>query len=401
MRLLSILILIFLTSCSETATEISVAAIQDIDTSNASCPNLTKDHSGRFVISYIRSVNDSTHEFCYAISNDEGKTFNDPIPVPGSSTIHPHNENLPKVIFKPSGEVIAIWGASNPNPKNKYSGIVYYAQSFDEGKSWSEPRLLVSDTSSIDQRYFDVALLPDGEAGIIWLDNRKTTDKEGSAVFFATTSGKNGFGNEKIISQPACQCCRTDLYIDHLGNYHVLYRGIIKDSIRDMLHMVSVDEGKTFGQPQTISEDNWVIYGCPHTGPSQTSNEKGMHFAWFTGGAVKGTFYNNSSVKGVGFSKRDSISVRGMHPQIATLNDGNLAIAWDEPVDTSGKQVCLEIRNGKGDPLTRKMISLSGDQSSYPVISPGKNNDLLVAFTVKSGKKSSVKFSKVQIGVHP
>ena len=142
MRLLILIIFVSLiTACKESAPEISLAAVQKIDTSNASCPNVTKDHKGRFVISYIRSLNDSTHQLCYAISTDEGKTFNTPVSIPGSSSIHPHNENLPKVIFKPSGEVIAIWGASNPNPKNKYSGIVYYAQSFDEGKNWSEPRL--------------------------------------------------------------------------------------------------------------------------------------------------------------------------------------------------------------------------------------------------------------------
>jgi hypothetical protein len=86
-----------------------------------------------------------------------------------------------------------------------------------------------------------------------------------------------------------------------------------------------------------------------------------------------------------------------MHPQITTLNDGNLGIVWDEPVDSSGKQVCLEIRSGKGEPLTRKMITLPGVQSTYPVLSPGKNNDILIAFTVKEGKKSSVQFTKAVI----
>ena len=162
--------------------------------------------------------------------------------------------------------------------------------------------------------------------------------------------------------------------------------------------MVSVDQGKTFGEPQTISEDNWVIYGCPHTGPSQTSNENGMHFAWFTGGAVKGTFYNNSPVEGKEFTKRDSISVRGMHPQIATLTDGKLGIVYDEPVDDSGKQICLELRSAKGKALTKEMVTVPVGASSYPVTSPGKQNDLLIAFTVKEGKSSSVQFTKAIIG---
>lgn len=398
MKTLLIFLLITLSlGCREFVPGISVTAIQHVDITQASCPNLTKDHKDRLVLSYIRTLNDSTHQFCYAVSSDEGKTFSPPVVVPGSSSIHPNNENLPKIIFKPSEEIIAIWGAANPNPKNKYSGIVYYAQSFDEGRTWSSPKKLVKDTSSIDQRYFDVALLPDGEAGIIWLDNRKPSDKEGSAVFFATTSGKNGFLHEKIISQPACQCCRTDLYIDHLGNYHVVYRGIIRDSIRDMLHMVSDDRGKNFSEPQTISEDNWVIHGCPHTGPTQTSNKNGMHFAWFTGGKLKGTFYNNSSLQGSGFTERDSISVLGMHAQITTIKNENLGIVWDEPSDSSDRQVCLEIRSGEGKPLTRETISLSGERAAYPVLYSGKDNDLLIAFTLKNEHKSSIKLTKLRI----
>ncbi len=65
---------------------------------------------------------------------------------------------------------------------------------------------------------------------------------------------------------------------------HVLYRGIIDDSIRDMVHMMSTDAGKTFTAPERISNDNWVLNGCPHTGPAMTENADGLHFSWFTGG---------------------------------------------------------------------------------------------------------------------
>ena len=158
------------------------------------------------------------------------------------------------MVFKPNGEIIAVWGVENANEINKYSGLVYYSQSFNEGKSWSEAKPLVQDTTSFDQRYFDVALLKNGEAGIIWLDNRKTTDKEGSTLYFATTNGKNGFENEKPIAETLCQCCRTDLFLDATGNIHAAFRNIINDTVRDMAHIVSIDEGKTFRGPKRISE---------------------------------------------------------------------------------------------------------------------------------------------------
>ena len=134
-----------------------------LDSIPGQCPYLTKDNNGNIVLSWVRMNNDSSSAFCYAVSKD-GKTLGTPVVIPNSGDIQPHGENLPKIIFKPSGEIIALWGASNPAAKNKYAGLVSYTQSFDEGKTWTEPRPLTNDTASFDQRYYDVALLPDGEA---------------------------------------------------------------------------------------------------------------------------------------------------------------------------------------------------------------------------------------------
>lgn len=297
----------------------------EIDPAPGVCPYVTKDNKGNIVVSWAKELNDSVSVFCYAISTDEGQTFGKPVMIPSSNNIQPHSENLPKIIFKPSGEIIALWGAANPNPNNKYSGLVFYSQSFDNGKIWNDPKPLVNDIASYDQRYYDVALLPDGEAAIIWLDNRKTTDKEGSSLYFASTKKDKGFQNETMITQGCCQCCRTDLFIDSKAGIHVLYRGI-QDSIRDMLHSVSVDGGKTFSDPKLIHHDNWVIKGCPHTGPAMTENNEGLHFVWFTGAGSKGCFYTSSKDNGNSFMQADKISVNGSHPQIASLPSGELLL---------------------------------------------------------------------------
>jgi hypothetical protein len=42
---------------------------------------------------------------------------------------------------------------------------------------------LTNDTASFDQRYYDVALLPDGEAAIIWLDNSRQLPKKDRLFF--------------------------------------------------------------------------------------------------------------------------------------------------------------------------------------------------------------------------
>jgi len=391
--------IIVFASCSNNKSELNLTTSEPIliDTIPGSCPYVTKDSRGNVLLSWVRSINDSSAIFCYATSSD-GKIFGAPVSIPSSTNIHPHAENLPKIIAKPSGELIALWGAANPNPKNNYSGLVFYSQSFDNGKTWNTAKQLTTDTASFDQRYYDVALLPDGEAGIIWLDNRKATTKEGSGLYFARTAGTNGFQKEQRISQLCCQCCRTQLFIDAKGGIHAIYRGIVNDSIRDMMHIVSTNNGKSFTEPARISNDNWVLKGCPHTGPSMTENKNGLHFAWFTGAGKKGCYYTNSTSNGNSFSAADSVSSNGSHPQLTTLSSGQLMLVWDEALQLNNKpvkRIATQLRNENGRSIGKTFLTANSSVASYPVITSLPSNKALIAYAEKKGEKNFIRYISV------
>lgn len=368
----------------------------------SSCAYLTTDSKGNPVLCWVQQETDTGEAvMAYAVSRDAGKTFGDPVIIPSSNKVHPHGENLPKIIFKPSGEIIAVFGASNPNPNNKYSGLVYYTQSFDEGKTWSDATPLVKDTASYDQRYFDIALLPDGEAGISWLDNRKQTDEEGSTLYYARTNGKNGFEDERPVAETVCQCCRTDLYIDDKSDIHISFRDIINDSIRDMMHTVSSDGGRTFANTHRISPDNWKISGCPHTGPTTGSNKEGLHFAWYTMGNGEGVYYCRSTDNGKTFTPRESVSSKGSakHPQLAILEEDKIVIVWDETVQKENKfnsWIGVQIRDGKGKIIRAEFITPDSSVASFPVILPVKDA-ALVAWTMRSGDKDMVYYQMLYL----
>jgi len=387
---------IFIFSCNNQINERQFNASGEtlIDSISGSCPFLTSDDKENVVLSWIRQIDTSSFKFCYAVSDDNGKTFKDVKEIPGSTNVNPHGENLPKIIFKHTGEIIAVWGAANPNPGNKYAGMIYYSQSFDKGETWTKPKNLSQDTSSFDQRYFDVAILKNGEAGIVWLDNRKRWDKEGSGVFYAVTEGRNGFQNEKLVSGPACQCCRTDILMDKHGSIHVLYRAIINDSIRDVVHIVSTDDGKSFSTPQRISQDNWVINGCPHTGPAMSENKEGIHFTWFTGGMGAGIYYNHSGNNGETFDGRDSVSGNSAkHCQIATLNDENILIVWNESFPMGkefSSRIGIEKRDAQGKILLRNYITAENSKSTFPVVFSLSDNTAVVAYTDNSNGSSHI-----------
>lgn len=400
-KLLILIMPVVLVACSDAVShehepQPELAAGRETEGSS-SCPYLTKDHKGNIVLSWVQHVNDSSALMCYAVSTDKGKSFRDTVIIPVSNNIRPHAENMPKIIFKPNGEIIAMWGADSPDPVNKYAGLVFYSQSFDGGKTWTAAHPLVSDPASTDQRYFDLALLPDGEACVIWLDSRRKTEKEGSTLYFATTSGTNGFVNEKAIGETCCPCCRTDLFVDSRSGIHVAYRKIINDSIRDMVHAVSSDGGTTFTPAARISADNWAIAGCPHTGPTLVENKNGLHFSWYTMGGGSGVFYCTSSDNGETFSPRDSVSGKATakHPQMVTLPSGEIIIAWDESVQNGEEvhsRIDLQRRSVDGQVIDRRYMVAAGTGSEFPVLTVIDEQTVLVAYTQKTEQGTQVKY---------
>ncbi len=368
----------------------------------ASCPYLTKDHQGNPVLCWVQAQ-DTTGNFLlmYARSADGGKTFGQATAIPTSVGVYPHDENLSKLLFKPNGDLLAMFAVQNPNPENTYAGLVKYSQSFDGGKTWTAARQLAQDAqNSIDERYFDIALLPTGEVAAIWLDSRKNTPKEGSSLYFSSTSGRHGFTYEKVIDQQLCQCCRTDLFVDGNGQLHAAYRAILNDSIRDMMHLVSADNGQTFMPRERISPDNWVIDGCPHTGPTLAWNQNGLHAAWYTMGGGRGVFYSHKNGEAP-FAPREAVSQlpSAKHPQLTSYGENQLALVWDEQVPTPGKfssRIGLQLRDTSGKPIKHAYLTADSTNTTHPVILGLDNASILVAYTQKQEKNSEVWYQVVK-----
>ncbi|HVI46572.1 MAG TPA: sialidase family protein [Chitinophaga sp.] len=370
---------------------------------DASCPYITRDAAGRPVISWVeKDTTADTGVMVYAVSNNNGYTFSSPVEIPATRGVLPHAENLPKLLFRPGGIVIALFGVEQHDPRNKYAGKVMYAQSFDTGRTWQPAVPLVTDTAGYDQRYFDMALLPDGKAAAIWLDNRKDTNAEGSTLYFAVADGKSGFQDARPIAETVCQCCRTRLFVGANGNIHIAYRDIINDSIRDMVHQVSADGGKTFSAPVRISADNWIVRGCPHTGPALTENSHGLHFSWFTMGGGQGVFYARSTDNGNTYTKREQICKVPMakHPQLTACGKEDVAIVWDEPVKWKAdykSRIGFLHKSPEGLTINSHYLTADSIQAVYPVIGAVRDNRVLVAYKRQQGNRGEVVYQEVKL----
>lgn len=385
-----------------------VILVSSLD-SKASNPFLTKNHLGHPVLCWTEALaEEDGFVVKYTVFDPAKAVFGDILTVEPSKGTSAHPENMNKMAFRSDGTAVAVYSRKHPTAENRFAGSLLYTQSFDQGKTWTPEKFLHSDTShNVGRGYFDLATLSNGEVGAVWLDGRYGKASKGSALFFTKTVDQRGFGKDKDIGESTCECCRTDLYVDKKNNLNIVYRDILNDSIRDIVHQYSTNNGESFSQPRRISQDNWIIDGCPHTGPSLASTSWGLHAVWFTAGGAPGVYFTSTEDQGKTFSLRNKISDKAMHPQMAALPDDRLVLVWDEMQDESpgpvhagmqqggdhgasagGSKIVLQIRKGT-TVLDNFTLSSPGANAFFPVLAivDGK---ALVAWSQQSERKSAI-----------
>ena len=335
---------ILLSACGEgRQEELQVQALQGVEGS-ALNPYLTRDEKGKAVLCWTeQSASDSLYRLRYATYNERTGSFGVPVTVEPSAGTGTSAESMNKVGFKSDGTVLAMYTRKFTGEKNPWAGAICYSLSLDHGKSWTASRYLHSDTSHrYGRSFFDLAVLRDGELASVWLDGRYGKEDTGSALFFARTRKGAGFGKDSCISRSTCECCRTDLLSSDDGSLHVAFRKILYPAaalgkqVRDMVYMTSADNGKSFGKAILLHADNWKIEGCPHSGPTLAVTRDDVHALWFTGAGKGGLNFVSMKKGQTSFAPLEALTMTGRHPQMVALEDGRLAMAWEEEQSCAG-----------------------------------------------------------------
>ena len=174
-------------------------------------------------------------------------------------------------------------------------------------------------------------------------------------------------------------------------------------NVRDIAFTSSRDGGRTFDAPTRISEDSWVLDGCPENGPSLAVDAVGrIHVAWPTlidsdrGEPALALFYAMSH-DGRAFTPRQSIPTDGVprHVQIVAAPDGHLVAAWDE-----GSEGARRVVFARGAPQASgvmRFTRVANDRDSaatYPVLTT-VGNDVLAAWTSGGANDSVIRVQRL------
>jgi hypothetical protein len=316
----------------------------DIAIAGRANANASIASSGSLVgVAWAARTNDGVTDIYSAISRDGGRTFGAPArvnEVPGEASVS--GEQPPRIVLSGRGSttpaVVVLWTAKSASGTRLVS-----ARSNDGGKSFGAAASVPGSDASGNRGWESAAVTSQGDVVAVWLDHREVPGRtpgtatagahqhgaarqrspaEGvaraqlSQIFFARL---NDTASARAIAPGVCYCCKTSVATGAEGTVVAAWRHVYAGNIRDIALTNSSDGGRTFSPPVHVSDDNWVLDGCPENGPAVAVGQKNsIHVVWPTlvpgsaGAEETLALFYATSKDGQRFTKRQQIPTQGV-----------------------------------------------------------------------------------------
>lgn len=246
--------------------------------------------------------------------------------------------DLPAVSQVGGQSLLALWLSYTADATYAYQ--VLTARSDDDGATWSTPASPHVDGTPTEHGFVSTFATAGG-SGLVWLDGRNTPDK-GMALRSATLAPDGGVSGRTEIDDRVCDCCQTDVALTNAGPV-VVYRNRTDDEVRDIYVARQLDGQWQPGTP--VSNDGWVISGCPVNGPAIDAAGDLVVVAWFTAANQKPKVQTAISTNaGKSFSNAIEISSRNTagHVGITLIDAHSYAVSWIE--SDKGEEYAIKLR---------------------------------------------------------
>ena len=362
-------------------------------------PSLAAD-GDRVAIVWGASLPSGDTDVFVSTSHDEGRTFSVPARVNDVDGDARVNGEQPPRVSLTHDAVIVVW-----TTKGARGTILRQAQSSDDGRTFGKSTV-VSGTDAVGNRGWEniaTARAAGSAAGepsyVVWLDHRGLAAQDGEvavshhdhAAMASGTAAKpdgvapaqksrlyvaalDGQAPPVVVTAGVCYCCKTAISVASDGSIAAAWRHVYPGNIRDIAFSRSRDGGHTFSAPVRVSEDKWVLEGCPDDGPAMATDASGrIHIVWPTlvddGGQETIALFYATSDDGKRFTPRERIGTQGIahHPQITIAPDGTPVIAWDEAAGGGRRAAMAHVVSGEEGRVrfTREVLD---DVAVYPVV---------------------------------
>ncbi len=355
-----------------------------------------------------------------AVSTDGAQRFSAPVRVNNiAGDARTNGEQPPRIVVarKPSGEhtITVVWTA-----KGTSGTKLVFARSDDGGRSFT-PASLVPDSDGPGNRgWHNAAVDKNGRVHVVWLDHRELARNESMATSHHdhAAAGKpdgvamaqksklfvaslDGATPPHAVVGGVCYCCKTAIAAGSDGAIYAAWRHVYPGNMRDIAFALSRDNGRTFGEAVRVSQDRWMLEGCPDDGPAMVVDGLArIHVVWptlVTGGngePAVAIFYATSR-DGRSFTPRLQLPTEGTphHPTIALTADGRAAVAWDESGRGARRVVVARGDVANGEPRFTRVL-VTDTAAAYPVVSAA-GGATIAAYTLNSGAGSVIAVTRL------
>ena len=395
---------LFLAGCNHstaheaTATNAAPAPLQlSADGVDAAEPTTAVGSDGSF---YVAWVNHEAKQADVMLGRFDanGKAAGAPVRVnPQAGVATAWRGDPPSVAVAKNGSVYVVWTA-RVEVDGKKGTDLYLSVSNDSGQTFAAPVKINDDKTPAAHGMHALDVAEDGRIYVSWLDERNvaapmpSTKADGHhmesnrELFIADSSdGGRTFSRNRKVAAEACPCCKTALAVAADGTVYISWRHVLPGNFRHIAVTSSSDAGATFSKPVIVSDDKWMLQGCPVSGPSLAAEGGVLKVLWYAAGEgnAPGLYVAESKDKGQSFSPRQLLAQEGVRgtPVLAANGSADVAI-WEM---TGGAAAETKFRK-----LGNESAAISvGTNAELPAAVAGKDG-LFVAYVSKVKEKRTV-----------
>ncbi|HJT68144.1 MAG TPA: sialidase family protein [Pyrinomonadaceae bacterium] len=402
--------LLFLMGCNRFSADASRATFKPIQISatdvDAAEPVTVSAPDGGFYVAWVNHNANNQSDVMVARFDNEGaadSTRSAPVRVNQQAGVATAWRGDPPSLAVTDRAVYVLWTA-RVESQGKNGTDLYFSVSNDQGRSFGAPVKVNDDKTTGAHGMHSLAVAKDGRIYVAWLDERNIQapkpsshagghHMESNRELFVADSNDGGktFSANRKVAENACPCCKTALAIAADGTLYASWRQVLPGDFRHIAVASSNDSAASFSAPVIVSDDKWVLHGCPVSGSSLSVDTNGkLRVVWFAAGEgeAPGLYTAESNDKGRTFSPRALLmqeTVKGT-PALATENDRAVAI-WQ---GLGAQQTETKVRE-LGSAGAAVSVAANAELPSGAF----SKDKLFVAYISTVGEKRSVWLAKV------
>jgi hypothetical protein len=270
---------------------------------NAAEPAIEAAPDGSVYVTWVTHAANSQADVMIAHVTSDGQMQGAPVRVnsqPGIATAW--RGDPPTVAITPDQSVLVGWTARVESESGQATDI-YLSSSRDHGQTFGAPVKVNDDPKPAVHGMHSLTVARDGRIYVAWLDERNVSPlpmkdmkmaarstghhmESNREVFIAaSTDGGRSFSRNQRVATDACPCCKTALATTADGRVYLSWRQVLAGNFRHIAVASSSDHTQTFATPLIVSDDQWVLSGCPVSGAALfAGNDGSVQVLWYSEG---------------------------------------------------------------------------------------------------------------------